>query len=68
MRLQPADASADVAGHRRDLIADGERSVEQRAGDDRAEAGHREGAIDGEPRASDVASHGRLPENALESE
>ena len=68
MRLQPADASADVAGHRRDLIADGERSVEQRAGYDRAEAGHREGAIDRQPRASDVASQGRLPKNALESE
>ena len=43
-----------------DLLADAQRPVYQRAGDDGAEAGHRERAIEREARASEVLAGARF--------
>jgi len=44
--LQAADSGANAGGQRLDLVADAQRAVHERAGDDGAEAGHRKRAVD----------------------
>ena len=53
--LEAADASREAGGFDDDRFADLERAVDQGAGDDGSEAGDREGAVDWQARAVDVA-------------
>ena len=55
MGLEAADAPAQAAGHDLDLVADAERSIDERTGDDRPEARHRERAVDRQARPRKIA-------------
>src|SRR5206468_12079765 len=66
VRLQPADARTCAARDELDLLTDVQVAVEKRPRHHRAEAGHRESAIDGEPRAPGDAARGRRGERSLE--
>src|SRR2546428_13439545 len=50
VRLDPADSRALTRGQDLDLIADDEATLDERAGDHRAEAGQREGPVDRKTR------------------
>ena len=50
--LQPADPYTPPAGHKLQLVADADRPFDESAGDHRAEAAHREDAIDREARTA----------------
>ena len=50
--LEAADASAELGGDEFDVLADGQGTVDEGAGDDGAKAGDGEGAVDGEAGAA----------------
>jgi len=54
VRLQTAHSGRDVARQDGHVVADGEGSVAQRPGDDCAEPGHGEHAVDGQAGPSDI--------------
>ena len=63
MGLYPANSCPAVAREDLDLVADGERPIHKRSGDDGAEASQGERSVDGKTRAPDVAPHRRRLEH-----
>ncbi len=64
--LEATDAPFQLRGDEFDVLADAEGTVDEGAGDDGAEAGDCEGAVDGEAWAAKVGTGGRFGEDFVD--